>query len=180
MTKEPIVKPSFALLAVVALSMAAITALARLSPAPASSAAPAAKTPPRVVVQYAHVKSLRRTGGRFVMRVDPALWLSGVTAYHAALEDKAIAPGDAVANDYYIRDPDHRLLTYRVPTSAHVTVLTRTGSGPIPTTTISVAELAEIVQGKNPKHRRLLEPKAGFWLRVSLDSVFSLDQQYQP
>lgn len=173
-------KPSLALLAVLALTAAGTIALARLSPAPAASLTPSAKTPPRVVVQYAHVKSLRRTGGRFVMRVDPALWLSGVTAYHAAVEDKAIAPGDAVPNDYYIRDSDHRLLTYRVPSNARVTVLTRGGSGPLPTTTISVAEFAQIVQGKNPKHRRLLEPKAGFWLRVAIDSVISLDQQYQP
>jgi hypothetical protein len=173
-------KPSLALLAVLALTAAATIALARLSPAPAASSAPIAKTPPRVVVQYAHVKLLRRTGGRFVMRVDPALWLSGVTAYHAAVEDKAIAPGDAVPNDYYIRDSDHRLLTYRVPSTARVTVLTRGGGGPLPTTTISVAEFAQIVQGRNPKHRRLLEPKAGFWLRVAIDSVFTLDQQYQP
>jgi hypothetical protein len=174
------VKPSVALLGVLALTAAGVVALARLSPAPAALSAPSAKTPPRVVVQYAHVKSLRRTGGRFVMRVDPALWLSGLTAYHAAVEDKAIAPGDAVPNDYYIRDSDHRLLTYRVTSNARVTVLTRGGSGPLPTTTISVAELAQIVQGKNPKHRRLLEPKAGFWLRVAIDSVISLDQQYQP
>lgn len=173
-------KPSVALLGVLALTAAGVVALARLSPAPAALSAPSAKTPPRVVVQYAHVKSLRRTGGRFVMRVDPALWLSGLTAYHAAVEDKAIAPGDAVPNDYYIRDSDHRLLTYRVTSNARVTVLTRGGSGPLPTTTISVAEFAQIVQGKNPKHRRLLEPKAGFWLRVASDNVFSLDQQYQP
>lgn len=173
-------KSSVALLGVLALTAAGVVALTRLSPAPAALSAPSAKTPPRVVVQYAHVKSLRRTGGRFVMRVDPALWLSGLTAYHAAVEDKAIAPGDAVPNDYYIRDSDHRLLTYRVPSNARVTVLTRGGSGPLPTTTISVAEFAQIVQGKNPKHRRLLEPKAGFWLRVAIDSVISLDQQYQP
>ena len=173
-------KPSLALLAVLALAAAGTIALARLSPAPAALSAPNAKTPPRVVVQYVHVKSLRRTGGRFVMRVDPALWLTGVTAYHAAVEDKAIAPGEAVPNDYYIRDPEHRLLTYRVPTNARVTVLTRAGTGPIPTTSISVAEFTQIVQGKNPKHRRLLEPKAGFWLRIAGDSVFSLDQQYQP
>jgi hypothetical protein len=173
-------KPSLALLAVLVLTAAGTIALARLSPAPAASSAPSAKTPPHVVVQYAHVKSLRRTSGRFVMRVDPALWLSGVTAYHAAVEDKAIAPGEPVPNDYYIRDADHRLLAYRVPSNARVTVLTRDGTGPLPTTTISVAEFAQIVQGKNPKHRRLLEPKAGFWLRVAVDSVFSLDQQYQP
>jgi len=173
-------KPSLALIATLALAAAAATALARLSPAPASSLAPTVKPSPRVVVQYAHVRSLRRTGARFVVRVDPALWLEGVTAYHAAVEDKAIAPGDAVANDYYIRDRDHRLLTYRVRSNARVTVLTRGGSGPLPTTAISVAEFAQIVQGKNPKHRRLLEPKAGFWLRVAADSILSLDQQYQP
>lgn len=173
-------KPSLALLAVLALTAAGTIALAHLSSAPAAVSAPSAKTPPRVVVQYAHVRSLRRTGGRFVMRVDPALWLSGVTAYHAAVEDKAIAPGEPVSNDYYIRDSDHRLLTYRVPANARVTVLIREGTGPIPTTAISVSEFAQIIQGKNPKHRRLLEPKAGFWLRVAADNVFSLDQQYQP
>jgi hypothetical protein len=173
-------KPSLALIATLALTAAAITALARLSPAPASSSVVSMKSPPRVIVQYAHVKSLRRSGGRFVMRVDPALWLSGMTAYHAAVEDKAIPAGEPVSNDYYIRDSDHRLLTYRVPSNARVTVLTRDGTGPIPTTTISVAEFAQIMEGKNPKHRRLFESKAGFWLRVALDNVISLDQQYQP
>jgi hypothetical protein len=173
-------KPSLALISILALTAVGVIALARLSPAPASVSAPSAKTSQRVVVQYVHVKSLRRASGRFVMRVDPALWLQGVTAYHAAVEDKAIAPGEAVPNDYYIRDTDHLLLTYRVRSDARVTVLTRGGTGPIPTTTISVAEFTQIVQGKNPKHRRLLEPKAGFWLRIAGDSVLSLDQQYQP
>jgi hypothetical protein len=173
-------KPSVALLAVLVLTAAGTIALAHLSSAPAAVSAPSAKTPPRVVVQYAHVKSLRRTGDRFIMRVDPALWLTGVTAYHAAVEDKAIPPGEPVPNDNYIRDSDHRLLTYRVPSHAHVTVLTRDGTGPIPATAISVAEFAQIVQGKNPKHRRLFEPQAGFWLRVAADNVVSLDQQYQP
>jgi hypothetical protein len=172
-------KPSLALVATLALTGTALVALARLSPAPASSAAPVAKTPPRIVVQYAHVKSLRRAGGGYLIRVDPALWLSGITAYYAAVADKAIQPGDAVANDYYIRDPDHRVLIYKVPSNARVTVLTRTGEGPIPVTTISVAELAQVVRGKSTKHK-LLEPKAGFWLRISIDKVLSLDQQYQP
>ena len=172
-------KPSLALVATLALTGTALVALARLSPAPASSAAPVAKTSPRIVVQYAHVKSLKRAGGGYLIRVDPALWLSGITAYYAAVADKAIQPGDAVANDYYIRDPDHRLLTYRVPSHTRITVLMRAGQGPIPVSTISVAELARVVQGKSTKHK-LLEPKAGFWLRISIDKVLSLDQQYQP
>jgi len=173
-------KPSLALVATLALTGTALVALARLSPAPASSAVPVAKTPPRIVVQYAHVKALKRAGGGYLIRVDPALWLSGITAYYAAVADKAIRPGDAVANDDYIRDPDHRLLTYKVPSNAQVTVMTRAGGqGPIPVSTISVAELARVVQGKSAKHE-LLEPKAGFWLRISIDKVLSLNQQYQP
>jgi hypothetical protein len=146
---------------------------------PSGSSSQASSTP-RAVVQYAHVKSIRRSTGRWVMRVDPALWLTGVTAYRAAVEDGRLPAGEAVPNDYYIRDLDHRLLTYLVSANARVRVLTREGTGPFPSTTISVAELAQIVKGKNPRHRRLLEPKAGFWLKVLSDRVVSLDQQYQP
>ena len=88
-----------------------------------------------------------------------------------------------VLNDYFILDESHRLLTFVVRRDAHVTVLTRHGSGTIPTTSISVAELAKIVAGKNPNHRQLIEPKAGFWIRIGAkypNPVVSLDQQYQP
>jgi hypothetical protein len=138
-------------------------------------------TPPREIVQFGHVKSLTRKAGRFELRFDPAQWLQGVTATRAAVEDKAIRPGEAVPNDYYIVDEGHRLLTYVVPTTAKVRVITIT-QGPIASTTISVRELAQILEGKNPRHRRLLDPgnHLGFWIRVRIDKVLSLDQQYQP
>jgi hypothetical protein len=160
--------------------VAAVSA-SRLAAAPATpSAVVKPIAPPRVLVQYGHVKSIVRKGRRFELRFDPAFWLSGVTAQRAAVEDKAIRPGEPVSNDYYIVDESHRLLTYLVPASAHVTVLTRHGAGPIPATAIPVSELAQLVAGKNPKHRQLTEPKAGFWIRVAADTVRSLDQQYQP
>jgi hypothetical protein len=137
-----------------------------------------ASVPPRELVLYGHIRSLTPQGQRFELRLDPALWLGGVTAYRAAVEDKAIAPGDAVPNDYYIRDEDHRLLTYVVPATARVTVLTYKGG--IRGMAITVAELAQLLAGRNPKHRRLFEPKAGYWIRVATDTVRSLDQQYQP
>ena len=62
-----------------------------------------------------------------------------------------------------------------------MTILTRAG---IPAnlggTPITVSELAQIVKGRNPRGRQLMEPKAGFWIRVAGDTVRSLDQQYQP
>ena len=79
----------------------------------------------------------------------------------------------AAVDDFYIRRG------LGPASAARVTVLTRGR----PTAPIAVSELAEIVKGRNPKHRRLLEPKAGFWVRVGFrypSPVLSLDQQFQP
>jgi hypothetical protein len=159
----------------------AVAAVSGGSAAPATSATPAQTKlagPPRVQTLYGHIRSLTRKGARFELRLDPAFWLGGSTANRAAIEDKVTAPGDVVPNDYYIREEGHRLLTYRVPTSAHVTVLTR---GPR-STAITVSELAQIVKGKNPRRRSLFDRgnHLGYWIRFALDTVRSLDQQYQP
>jgi hypothetical protein len=166
-------RPSLVVGAAVVLLLAADPASSHLTAAPATSTA---ASPPREIVLYGHVKSLTRKGPRFELRFDPALWLQGVTAQRAAVEDKAIRPGEPVPNDYYIVDESHRLLTYWVPASARVAVLTRA----IRPAAITVSELAQIVKGKNPKHRPLFGPKLGFWIRVATDTVRSLDQQYQP
>ena len=47
-------------------------------------------------------------------------------------------------------------------------------------TRMPVSELAQIVAGKNPKHRSLFEPKSPFWIRVASDPPVALDQQYSP
>jgi hypothetical protein len=164
-------KPSLVVLALLATLVAAFFASSQISAAPSASAAP------REIVYYGHIKSLVRKGSRFELRFDPAFWLTGVTASRAALQDTGSSD---VPNDYYIVDEGHRLLTFLVPTTAHVTVLTRNGTGPIPATAIPVGELAQIVKGKNPRHRQLSEPKAGFWIRVAADRVGALDQQFQP
>jgi hypothetical protein len=143
-------------------------------------AAPAAQpfTPPRQLVFFGYVKAVTPQGKGFLLRVDPAQYLSGETANRAAIADGVIPPGDVVPNDHYIRDEGHRLLTYSIAPSAHVTVLTyRDG---IRQTRIPVAELGQIVKGRNPRQRRLFEPKNGFWIRVASDRALSLDQQYSP
>ena len=127
--------------------------------------------------QWGHIKSLKRKGSHFEMRFDPGLMLHGVTAERASLEDRGTSE---ITNDYYVREESHRLLTYVVPANAHVTVLVRTRKG---VTQITAAELAQIVAGKNPKHRSLLEPKTGFWIRIGTkypNPALALDQQYQP
>jgi hypothetical protein len=171
-------KPSLLILTAVAALAAAVSGSSRLLAASSSPSSAAAT--PRQVVLYGHIKSLTHKGHRFEMRFDPALLLTGFTAQRAKLEDTG---SSEVPNDYYIVDETHRLLTYLVPATAHVSILTRHGRGPLGETPSSVSELAKIVLGKNPKHRQLLEPKAGFWIRIGNkypNPVLALDQQYQP
>ncbi len=127
------------------------------------------------MVLYGHIKRLARKGVRFELGFDPAWFTGGLTASRAMLQDTG--SGD-VANDSYVVDESHRLLTYRLASTARVTVLTNNGSG-INSTPISVAELSRIVNGG--PHRKLFEPlDSGIWIRVRIDTVQELDQQYQP
>jgi hypothetical protein len=161
---------------------ALLTAIAAFSLLLAGPASPTATSgiqlagPPRELTQYGHIRSLTRAGARYVLRFDPAFWLGGTTANRAAVEDGVIRPGEAVPNDYYVRDESPRPLTYRVPANARVTIVT---SGPR-STAITVPELAQIVKGKNPRRRQIFGRALGFWIRVATDTVRSLDQQYQP
>jgi hypothetical protein len=135
-------------------------------------------SPPLTLVQYGHIKSIKAVGGAYELRLDPAYWLEGLTAQRAAAQ-----AGQTVDNDYFILDPDHRLLTYKLPANASATVLTNS-SGGIKSTRILISELAQIVKGGNPKHRPLLENGSlrtlGYWLKTKIDTVVTIDQQYQP
>jgi len=178
-------KPTLVFLTAVAILVAVLSASSSLLAAPASSSAVAKQqsgflmlppaAPAGQMVLYGHIKKLTRKGSRFELRFDPAWFTSGVTASRAVLEDTGSSD---VPNDSYIVEEGHRLLTYLVPTTAHVTVLTNNGKG-IASTAITVSELARIVNGG--KHRKLFEGlDSGIWIRVRIDTVSSIDQQYHP
>ena len=135
---------------------------------------------PSQLVQFDYVSSVTQKGREYVLRFDPALWLEGQTANVAAAEDGAVNPGEAVPNDNWIRNPDHKLLMYRLPANAHVTILVQ-----LRTTRVSVARLAALLTSSAAKDcagTYALRPpcRLGFWLRYATDTVKSLDQQYQP
>jgi hypothetical protein len=128
------------------------------------------------MVLYGHIRRLSRSGRRILLRFDPALFTSGATAAAAKLADTG---SSEVPNDNYAVEESHRSFTYLVPETMHVTVLTNQGTKGISATPISVAELLRIVNGGT--HRRLFEPLAsGVWIRVRIDTVRELDQQYRP
>ena len=135
-------------------------------------------SPPSQIVQYGYVASVTQKGREYVLRFDPAYWLEGETANVAAAEDGVVKPGEAVPNDYYIRNPDHKLLTYKLPAGTHVTILVN-----LQTTRVTVAKLAQLLKAKGnacTPYQLRLPCRLGFWLRYSIDTVKALDQQYQP
>jgi hypothetical protein len=132
---------------------------------------------PKELAQFGYIKSLKRKGRFYELGFDPALLLTGTTASKAAAQDGAVPPGQPVPNDNYIVDEGHRVFWYRVPPSARVTVLKNGPAG----AKITVAQLAELVAGRNPLGRALFEPiSTGFWILTDIDTVHSLDQQYRP
>ena len=160
-------------LIILATAVAVAGVVSAISAPSRSVAAPAAKhsctfatlpraTPAGQQSLYGHISSLTRRGDHYVLRFDPAWLLSGVTASRAALEDTG--SGD-VPNDTYARDETHKLLTFLVPASAHVTLLTHSTCS-TPTT------VARLAKSTSP-HRR-------FWIRVRIDTVNSIDEQYHP
>jgi hypothetical protein len=157
-------------------------AVAALVVVAAPSTGAGTRLPPAVpagqMVIYGHIKSLTPSGGRYVLRFDPAWLLEGSTAEKAAVADGVLPPGQPVPNDNYTRDDSHKLLTFLVPRTARVTVLTR-GIHPTP---VTVAEFAQLLKGRNPKHRPLFGRPAGwgYWALVNIDRVRSLDAQYHP
>jgi len=154
-------------------SAAALLVAALASAAAAYQQAPLLKLPRAAQAgqqtQFGRISSLNRVGARYIMRFDPAWMLTGFAAQRAKLEDTG---SGEVANDYYIVDETHRLLSYVVPAGTPVSVLTH-GTN---TMTISVAALARRVRGGQ-------EQGVGFWLLIGNKyptPVLSIDQQYQP
>ena len=129
---------------------------------------------PKRQIQFGHIKSLKRSEGDYVLRFDPAQYLTGVTASDAMLEDTGSSD---VANDNYVVDEGHRLFTYKVPADAHVTVLADGVEG----SPITVTQLAKLVKGKDPLGQPLFEPlETGVWILIEIDTVRAIDQQYVP
>ena len=134
---------------------------------------------------YGQVKSLTPRGDHYELRFDPAWFLSGLTANVAQAQDQGVpcrpSACPAVANDNYVVDEGHRVLTYIVPAGVRGTVLVKNGSngGPFPSTTITAAKLAQLVDGKSSL--KLFEPlSSGVWILVNGDTVRTFTQQYVP
>jgi hypothetical protein len=173
---EGIVKIAVVLAGVAAVAVAAVGAFATLYLTDGTDATTASCGDR----SFGHVASLEREGAGYRLRFDPAWFTSGVTANEAAAQDGVVQPGEPVPNDNYRIEEGHRLLTYLVPADTPATVLTRDGDpAALGATPVTVEQLAKLVAGGKPVE--LSEPlDTGVWIRVHVDTVCSIDQQYAP
>jgi hypothetical protein len=127
---------------------------------------------------FGYVAKIEPKGAAYVLRFDPAMFTTGVTANEAAAEDGVVRPGEPVPNDNYVVNESERLYTYTLPATARLSVLTNDGTG-IQSTPVTVAQLKQLVAGEKPVE--LFEGlDTGFWMRLDGDTVCSLEQQYKP
>jgi hypothetical protein len=127
---------------------------------------------------FGYVRSLTKNGNHYLLRFDPAFFLSGETANQAAARDGAVPKGQPVPNDNYVVNESRRTYVYALTRATRIRVLLR-GGNITEGSPVSAATLAQLVRGRRPVE--LFEGlDSGFWLGVHIDHACSLSQQYHP
>jgi hypothetical protein len=143
---------------------------------------PQADQPPAVRETSEHfgfIRSVDTASDPVVIEFDEAEWLTGEAAQEAAQEDGAIAPGDPVPNDYYIRNPDQSTRPYELAPDAEVTatrcLLCRDGKP---------GNLTDFLRSFSKRGQTYADAYRGsdsqYWLTIEEQVVVGIDEQYRP
>ena len=144
-----------------------------------TSIQPAPPPGPSPAEHFGYIRSVSTAGPAATLTFDEAQFLTGDAAQKAAEKDGAVAPGETVANDYYIRNRDQTTQTLRIANDAKVTAkrcpLCRHGRdgqlGPF---------LASFMKGR----QTFADPYRGkyslYWLTIRDGEVAAIDEQYAP
>ena len=135
--------------------------------------------PPPPAEQFGYIRSVSTAGPAATLAFDQAQFLTGKEAQAAAEEDGAVEPGEAVPNDYYIRNPDKTTRTLRISNDAEITAkrcdLCRNGEpgelGPF---------LASFLKGRQTYADPYRGRYALYWLTIDDGVVVAIDEQYVP
>jgi hypothetical protein len=128
---------------------------------------------------FGYIRSVSAAGPATTLAFDQAQFLTGKEAQQAAEEDGAVEPGEAVPNDYYIRNPDKATKTYPIANDARITAkrcsLCRHGKpgelGPF---------LASFMKGRQTYAQLYRGKYALYWLTIDNGRVVAIDEQYVP
>jgi hypothetical protein len=128
---------------------------------------------------FGYIRSVSAAGPATTLAFDEAEFLTGKEAQQAAEKDGAVEPGEAVPNDYYIRNPDKATKTYPIANDARITAkrcsLCRKGQpgelGPF---------LASFMKGRQTYAQPYRGKYALYWLTIEDRRVVAIDEQYVP
>jgi hypothetical protein len=142
------------------------------TPTVTTTAAPAGE-------HFGYVRSVSAAGPATTLAFDEAEFLTGKEAQQAAEEDGVVEPGEAVPNDYYIRNPDKATKTYPIANDAQITAkrcsLCRKGQpgelGPF---------LASFMEGRQTYAQPYRGKYVPYWLTIEDGRVVAIDKQYVP
>ena len=152
----------------------------KAAPEPTQTSTQPAPTPgPSAAEQFGYIRSVSTAGPAATLAFDEAQFLTGDAAQKAAEEDGVVAPGEAVPNDYYIRNRDQTTQTLRIANDARITAkrcpLCRHGrDGQLE------PFLASFMKGR----QTFADPYRGkyslYWLTIKDGEVAAIDEQYVP
>ena len=152
----------------------------KAAPEPTQTSTQPAPTPgPSPADHFGYIRSVSTAGPAATLAFDEAKFLTGDAAQKAAEADGAVAPGETVPNDYYIRNRDQTTQTLRIANDAKITAkrcpLCRHGrDGQLD------PFLASFMQGA----QTFADPYRGkyslYWLTIRDGEVAVIDEQYVP
>jgi hypothetical protein len=129
--------------------------------------------------QFGFIRSVDTSTEPATLEFDEAEWLTGEAAQHAAVEDGQLEPGQPVANDHYIRNPDKSTRLLEVAPDAAVTA-TRCGlcrDGKPGNIADFLASFSKRGQSYNDDYRGA---QSHYWLTIEDGRVLAIDEQYSP
>jgi hypothetical protein len=135
--------------------------------------------PPTPAERFGYIRSVSTAGPVATLAFDEAQFLTGTEAQKAAEQDGVVDPGEAVPNDYYIRNPDKTTETLRIASDAKITArrceLCRHGEP---------GELEPFLASFMKPRQTYADPYRGkyalYWLTIRNSAVVAIDEQYLP
>jgi hypothetical protein len=152
------------------------------APGPSETQPSTQSTPPPApssTERFGYIRSVSTAGPAATLAFDEAELLTGTSAQKAAEDDGVVEPGEAVPNDYYIRNADKTTETLRIANDAKITAkrcpLCRKGRpGQLE------PFLAAFTQGRQTYADPYRGKRALYWLTISNGEVVAIDEQYVP
>jgi len=149
------------------------------APEPSQTQTSTQSAPPPPAERFGYIRSVSTAGPTATLAFDEAQFLTGKEAQKAAEQDGAVEPGEAVPNDYYVRNPDKTTQTLRIANDANITAKRcdpcrhgRPGKlGPF---------LASFMKPRQTYADPYRGKYALYWLTIDNGQVVAIDEQYVP